>query len=414
MPTPQEIQNLITAHLEGTLSGEDSARLDTWLNESPINREAVQSFIEEGKLSPAIFEMYQYQEKIWNRLKPAIKTSNSDVTNTTVHEITPLPPNKKAHRAHFLRTKFFRYAAAALLLIGIGAYCWNLLNKKPPQDITEQTKPAHGADVAPGGQKATLTLADGSVIVLDSTANGKIASQGGVGIIKKKDGELEYVSGKTVKDIIATVHNTMRTPRGGQYQLILPDGTKVWLNAASSITYPTTFTGKERAVTITGEAYFEVVHNAAMPFRVQANDVKVEVLGTSFNISAYDDEAATSTTLLKGAVKISSGDKEALLQPGQQAQAGSKNGLQVLTGVNTDAVTAWKNGFFSFQRSDLPSVMRQLTRWYDVTVEYRGGVPSGKFGGEISRNTNLSQVLAILEESSIHFSIEGKTIIVHP
>jgi transmembrane sensor len=410
MPTPQEIQKLIIAHLEGSLSGEDKERLDAWLNESPINRDAVQSFIEEDKLSPAILEMYQYQEKIWDRLKPAISTGNA-----TVHEIVPLQPNKRVHRAHFLRTKFFRYAAAALLLISIGAYLWNLLNKeKLPQGITARTKPADKADVAPGGQKATLTLVDGSVIVLDSAANGKIASQGNVGVIKKKDGELEYVSEATVKSIVAPAYNTMRTPRGGQYQLILPDGTKVWLNAASSITYPTAFTGKERAIAITGEAYFEVVHNAAMPFRVRANGVNVEVLGTSFNISAYDDEAATNTTLLKGSVKISSGDKGALLQPGQQAQASTQHGLRVLSGVNTDAITAWKNGYFSFQRSDLPAVMRQLARWYDVTVEYRGGMPQGKFGGEISRNANLSQVLSILEESNIRFSIEEKKIIVHP
>lgn len=420
MPTPQEIQQLIIAHLEGTLTDEGKTRLQTWINESPINREAVQSFIEEGKLSASILEMYQYQEKVWNRLKPAMKTGIGDAADTsvasaaattTVHEIPSGSAATTVHRVHFLRTHFFRYAAAVLLLIGIGALLWGLLRTNKQQDIVKQTTTTNQTDIAPGGDKATLTLADGSVIVLDSTANGQIASQHGVVIVKKRNGELKYESAKAP---VAIAYNTMRTPRGGQYQLSLPDGTKVWLNAASSITYPVAFTGKERAVTITGEAYFEVTHNAAMPFRVVANEVKVEVLGTSFNISAYDDEAVTSTTLLKGSVKIGHTGQQALLQPGQQAQANATRGLQIVSNVNTEAVTAWKNGYFSFQHSDLPAIMRQLSRWYDVSVEYHGEVPKGKFGGDIGRNTNLSQVLTILEESNIHFRIEGKKIIVNP
>lgn len=202
--------------------------------------------------------------------------------------------------------------------------------------------------------------------------------------------------------------NTMRTPRGGEYRLQLPDGSKVWLNAASSITYPNIFTGDTRSVEITGEAYFEVAKDAARPFKVQAGNMKVEVLGTHFNINAYPGEPVIKTTLLEGAVRI----QDAVLKPGQQASLAATGQFRVEDDVETEEVMAWKNGFFQFNDADMPTVMRQLENWYDITVAYEGRVPKRSFGGAIQRSLPLSKVLDILEENNVRFKIEGRNITV--
>lgn len=408
MAQPQDIQQLIIRHLAGTLSPEEQERLDAWLNESPINREAVQAFIEEGQLSATIREMYQYRDKVWNRLQPAITTGTTgtgDIAETA----------SSVHRVRFLKAPFFRYAAAILVLAAIGITLYII---KPGNNAAGLSGLPHPnspqQDIAPGGDKATLTLADGSVIVLDTIANGHIALQGDASVIKQADGQLQYLLNKNTRQAAVIAYNIMHTPKGGQYQISLPDGTRVWLNAASSITYPTAFSGKERKVSITGEAYFEVAANDQMPFLVKTGETEVQVLGTEFNISAYEDEQVTHTTLINGAVRINNDHEYTILKPGQQARRNPEGAIQVLSNVDTEAVTAWKNGYFAFHKADLPSIMRQLARWYDVTVEYQGKLPDIRFGGEISRTANLSEVLTILEESNIHFRIDNKKIIVHP
>jgi ferric-dicitrate binding protein FerR (iron transport regulator) len=213
-------------------------------------------------------------------------------------------------------------------------------------------------------------------------------------------------------------YNTIATPRGGQYQLVLADGSKVWLNASSGLRYPTAFTGKERRVELTGEGYFEVAKNASMPFHVQVNQMDVEVLGTHFNINAYDDESAVKTTLLEGSVKVvkreTANVKEnpIVLQPGQQAEMKPHSPLAINHSPNIEEVMAWKNGLFQFKAAGIETVLRQAARWYDVEFVYKGNIPE-KFSGQISRSANAEQLLKILElTGKVKFEINGKTIIV--
>lgn len=275
-------------------------------------------------------------------------------------------------------------------------------------------------DVAPGGNRAMITLEDGSRIFLDSSNNGTISQQGNIQVVKLSDGEVLY---KKLNNKSSSVSiNTMSTPRGGQYQLTLADGTKVWMNAESSITYPTAFTQNERKVAITGEVYFEVAPmfhksgHSKVPFIVKVNsttgagDMEIQVLGTHFNVNTYADNGSTTTTLLEGSVLIKNNMEEQILKPGQQAAV--QHTIKVNDNVDTEMVMAWKNGFFSFSNTSLEMVMKQLTRWYDVDVLYEDKKPDMKFWGSISMNSNLSQVLKILEESKVNFRIENKTIIV--
>lgn len=340
------------------------------------------------------------------------------------------------------RRPFFRVAAAILIIVFLsaGIYLW-LIRTLPVEtanggvSITVPQK-----DRAPGRNGAILTLADGSTIVLDSAANGIVAAQGSTTIVKQENGQLTYQA-ETGKEQPAIVYNTLETPRGRQYQLVLPDGSKVWLNAASSIRYPTQFAGNERRVSVTGEVYFEVaplrsfdklrtdkLHSSTalhpstalrIPFIVATKNMTVEVLGTHFNVNAYEDEQSTTTTLLEGSVKVLHGGTSQLLKPGQQAhiplssQSIQSPQIQVQT-ADTDAVTAWKNGRFEFN-GNIQGIMRQIARWYDVDVQYNGNVTNKAFGGAISRMENVSQVLKMLElTGSIHFSIEGRGITVMP
>lgn len=334
-------------------------------------------------------------------------------------------PGAPVHRIHFLKTAWFRYAAAILLLLGAGAYFYFAAHTNKP-DLATVT-PAVQQDIAPGGNKAVLTLADGSVITLDSAANGRLASQGNVQVVKDANGKLSYVIKPNVAPEAAVTYNTLKTPKGGQYQLTLPDGTQVWLNAASSITYPTAFTGKERRVTMTGEAYLEVAKDKTKPFHIafstpSGKDCDVEVLGTHFNINAYQDEPAANTTLLEGSIKFSvegpqpEARSPKLLSPGQQASISSKankpSPIQVQQ-ADIEQVMAWKNGAFNFNDKKLEEVMRQLARWYDVEVVYEGKAPDKTFYGQMGRDLNLSQCLKILEKMQVHFRIEaGRKLVV--
>ena len=265
-------------------------------------------------------------------------------------------------------------------------------------------------DVAPGGNRAVLTLANGSQIILDSAANGNLAQQGNTKIVKLDSGQLAYNSLNERSDDV--LYNTISTPRGGQYQIVLADGSKVWLNAASSLKFPTAFTGKERKVELTGEGYFEVAKNARMPFRVAVTGMTVEVLGTHFNINAYIDESTIKTTLLEGSVKVAKSDRQLVIKPGQQAELTPNAEFIIHNSIDVDEVMAWKNGLFNFNKADIKEIMRQAARWYDVDVVYEGNISGEKYIGKVARNTNLSEMMKILELNGVKYRIDGRKITV--
>ncbi|WP_343700423.1 FecR domain-containing protein [Chitinophaga sp.] len=317
-----------------------------------------------------------------------------------------------AETAPTARKRWWPYAAAVLLLLAAGGAAYLLQRPAQPVQIVQQPiKP----DAQPGGNKAILTLQDGTEITLDSASNGLLAQQGNAKVSKLANGRLAYLQ---IEDKPAeTIYNTMRTPRGGQYQLDLPDGTTVWLNSASSLKFPAAFAGAQRTVELTGQAYFEVAPHKAWPFTVKVGDMEVEVLGTHFDIMAYPDEKSINTTLLEGKVKVLNKSGAALLQPGEQAVLQRGSGTLSVMPAQVSKVTAWKQGLFVFNKMDIESIMREVSRWYDVDVVYP--VPfhtAGKlYGGGISRSMLLSDVLHFLEESGIHhFKIEGKKVIVLP
>lgn len=316
------------------------------------------------------------------------------------------------------RFAWTRVAAAVLILV-LGSVAYLLLRPvytvEPP---LAKSGSIHTDVAAPVATRATITLGDGRQIVLDSNrqGNGMLASEGDVLIERTADGAIAY-KGTTA----ALVYNTLLNPRGSKpVSLTLSDGSKVWLNSESSLRYPVSFSGKERTVEITGEAYFEVQKNPAMPFRVSIGGTgSVEVLGTHFNINSYGDEAHTRITLLEGSVRVTvPAAKPVVIAPGQQAYYtnGTRNGtfIDVKPGVDLDAVMAWKNGYFNFDQADLYTVMRQLSRWYNITIRYEGKMPSRVFGGEMQRDLNLSEVLKLLEKNNIHFRIENDQLFVRP
>jgi transmembrane sensor len=317
------------------------------------------------------------------------------------------------------RNRYGIAAAAAVLLTMIGAGSYFFLLKKPdavpPQPELAKTKPR---DLPPGRDAAVLTLADGRTIILDS-ANGTISQQGGATVINL-NGQVSYAN--TSKDKpLAVVYNKVSTARGNQYQLILADGSKVWLNSASSLRFPTSFTGDRREVELDGEGYFEIAKNAAKPFHVKTQTQDVEVLGTHFNVNAYNDESSVKTTLLEGSVKVRQWSmvngqmktgNEALLVPGEQAVLKGSSPFTIDHSPDIDQVMAWKYGWFEFEKTDIKTIMRQISRWYDVDIRYETKTDNETYGGRISRNLNLSNILKMLENYGVHFKLEGKTLTV--
>ena len=304
------------------------------------------------------------------------------------------------------KKSLWKYTAAATVLLCLGWVSYYVLHKAPVKQYVAQHQIQ---DIGPGSNKAVLTLADGKKITLTGAKNGKLADQGSITINKTNDGQLVYHPGST-SDAQTITYNVIETPRGGQYHLTLADGTQVWLNAASSLKYPASFSGHERKVELTGEAYFEVAHNKEKPFRVISNRQEVEVLGTHFNINAYSDEKVVKTTLVEGSVKISSGAINKTLKPDEQAQL--ENGNILIANVDVNEVVAWKNGLFHFDHATLQSAMRQIARWYDVDVVYEGAIPKTVINGEAYRNMKASQVFEVLGYLNVKFRIEGKKIIV--
>lgn len=344
----------------------------------------------------------------------SVSLSENEI-EAAVNEIwADLPVHEQPMRR--IRIRYMtRIAAAVVLFAGIALYLFlpGSSHNPNPQSVAVN-------DVVPGGNKAILTLDDGSKIDLNDAHIGDLTNTGQVRITKARDGQIVYDRPVQQPAEPQLTYNLVTTPRGGQYQVILPDGSHVWLNAASSIRFPTAFSSQARKVEITGEVYFEVAKKLdpatgkREPFIVETNSQQVEVLGTHFNVNAYSNENAVRTTLLEGSVKISvpQSPVERILKPGQQSSVAG-NSLQIAT-VDTTMAIAWKNGQFQFDQADVKDVMRQAERWYDVDVEYQGNITGKKFVGTISRNLTASKFLNILSYTGVKFKIEGRKIIVFP
>jgi ferric-dicitrate binding protein FerR (iron transport regulator) len=389
-----DLKNLLEKYLAGELSAEEFRRLWSALRE-PGSRETWEVFMKE------VWEDPRYHPLQDDNAKQAV--------------LEKLRPVLKAQRVPFLRRRIWWAAAASLLLIASGTYLFQ--QKKPVQQASLPPAPVKKNEVQPGGDRAMLTLADGTTITLDSASNGMLSQQGNTKVVKLANGKLVYnTTGAPASEVM---YNTMRTPRGGQYRVTLPDGTQVWLNASSSLTYPTEFTGAERIVKVTGEVYFEVAPlNHKTPFKVKvlsetgAEKMEVNVLGTHFNINAYDDEEDVKTTLLEGAVQIKKGIFSMGLKPGEQAKVAKM--IEIVKPDDLEEVTAWKEGYFKFNEADISSILRQAERWYDITVTYPNGIPKDLFSGSLPRHVSLTKFLEILVYSDINAKIKERTVIINP
>ena len=336
------------------------------------------------------------------------KIQNAIAVDNKIRQITVLP---------FYRNSWFRACAAATIILIISTTTYYFLHKSNETVFALKQTPIHQAkDIPPGTNNAVLTLDNGTTIMLDSAANGTLAQQGNTDV-QKTNGQIAYR--KTDMEMnTKPVYNTITTANGNQYQLILTDGSKVWLNAASSIRFPTAFTGDERKVEITGEAYFEVAKDVTKPFRVEFDNQaggkgEVEVLGTHFNINAYPDEPNSKTTLLEGSVKIKNANSTQMLSPGQQALL-SPAGISFKKDIDVSQVVAWKDGYFVFDNVDIHTLMRQVQRWYDVDVSFDGKISEDGYTGKISRDVPLSKFLHVLELNEIHIKTEGRKVVITP
>jgi ferric-dicitrate binding protein FerR (iron transport regulator) len=348
----------------------------------------------------------------------------TDGLDLSVYETNPEPAAWQRIWAYVQQTlrpatvvlRRWLYMAVAVLLFLVAGTVYLYRNTGATHTETAGIIPK--AVIPPGAAKATLTLADGRVVALDRKQQGELAKEGGATIQFNK-GEIAYTNNQTVQTGANPMMNTLTTPNGGEYKLVLPDGSKVWLNAASSLRYAARFTGKTktREVALEGEAYFEIAPNASMPFYVQVNQMKVEVLGTHFNINSYKDEPYAVTTLEEGAVRVHVGNKVQTLLPGQQSLSNEAGVLSVRPADLATAL-AWKNGRMYFNDADIPTIMRQVARWYNIKVKYTGAVTADPFTGGISRSANLEVLLNILKTSGIRFRVEedpgGKTLVVTP
>lgn len=367
-----------TAEIEALLAQFSNADNETdllMLIEAELHKEATQ-------IDPALPDLRQKEKEIYAALLPHIRMERK----------SSLWPRIAA-------------AASIVVLLGFGGYF--ALHKK---HTSVQLVQNHIQVIAPGQNRATLTLANGQKIVLAKGLKGQLAVQGGT-VIQARDNDISYSN--TDKEETVS-YNILSTAKGEQspYPLILADGTKVWLDAASSITFPTAFTGKQRKVQLTGQGYFEVSHNPAMPFIVKTSKSEVQVLGTHFNISAYDDDQETKTTLLEGSVRIKGKTATGKLKPGEQAVLTDNGQLSIIKDVDTETEVAWKNGLFVFKKASIEQVMANASRWYDINVKYEGNVPKRKLNGRMSRAADISELLGVLQFGGIKYRIEGKNIII--
>jgi transmembrane sensor len=385
----EQVELLAEKKLLGTITPEEQTLLDHWIVEQERT---------EGNM-------------VWNsgdENEEALKLR----LFTRIKETTGI-----GQPAKVVTMKWWKVAVAASIIGIIGFAVYFIINNE--KAIVSDPSSIVSTDVtAPTSNRAQIKLADGSIVYLDSAANGELITANGVQVVKTSDGKIIYNDSRLPTADSRLVFNTLTNPRGSKViDITLADGSRVWLNAGSSLTYPVAFTDKERKVSVNGEAYFEIAHNENKPFIVSKGETSVTVLGTHFNVNAYDDESNIKVTLLEGSVKVSSVVRgpSSILRPGQQAVVTHDSRLTTHDGIDLETVMAWKEDRFVFDHDELPAIMRQLSRWYNVDVSYEGAIPKNKFSGIISRQRNASAVLAMLKATgSINFRIEGNKLIVTP
>jgi len=397
---------LVGKYLAGTCTREELDELLSLVNKEPRGEELVKV-------------LQQHWESAGEKAPAA--NVDWDARFHTMMQQTEVMARDEAVPVSIPRWRWYMAAASIIVILLCATWFVKVLSSRGPAAGVATAKTRHDQqEILPGGNKAVLTLANGDKVILDSAQNGSLGVQANMKVVKITSGVLAYKKGNAVSGSDMSLFNIISTPRGGQYQVILADGSKVWLNASSTLRFPTSFSGKQRNVELTGEAYFEVAKDAGRPFKVtvlpgaSGGGVReVEVLGTSFNVMAYSEENLIRTTLVDGAVKVRNGKDEDILAPGQQAQSMlGAPGQRVIADADVAAAVAWKNGYFNFNKEDLRTVMRQLARWYDVDVSYVGNNNDRLFWGGMQRDLSLSAVFRILEKSGVQFSIDGKKVIV--
>lgn len=381
----QHIVQLILKKLKGELDEYETSEINAWLSQSSENQMIYEQLTNPELLQTDVTAFYLTKRNITEKIQAAITPSN----------VVPLWKKMIA-------------AASVILVLGLVGYLF-LFNKPTKQNEIVEIAPVKDVE-APKSAKAMITLADGRTIALDSVTSGVLAMQGDVKVVKLPDGKISYSPGD--RNISGDIeYNIITNPKGSKVvAMTLSDGSHVWLNAGSSLKYPVVFARNERKVVVNGEGYFEVTHKSSMPFKVTKGGMEVTVLGTQFNVNAYDDESDIRVTLLEGSVKVAKGSTAIALRQGQQAQV--TNDVRVVNGIDLEEVMAWKNGFFKMKGTDLGALMRQIARWYDVQVEYERPLPQKSFGGSINRDVNLSDMLSALEKYGIFSRMEkGKVIV---
>jgi ferric-dicitrate binding protein FerR (iron transport regulator) len=401
------IVHLLLLQQKGEISVPEQEELDAWTNASVPNRQFIERCLDQQQVAASLEQMEKIDEEAaWQSMMAR-----------NAFEFTPVVPMR--------RRKTWQWIAAAVTIgiLATGAYLYlNQDSKKANPEVAVVDK---GENIQPGSNKAILTLGDGRTITLDEAKDGMLAKESGAAVNKTGDALVynpDKANGTNTGSKVPVSYHTVKTPRGGSYAIILPDQSKVWLNAETSIRYPTIFTGPERRVDITGEAYFEVAKNPNQPFIVSINETEVKVLGTHFNVRAYADEAAVKTTLLEGKVEVgnTATDKKVILKPTQQAQSPissqSNKSLEIMvqTVVDLESVIAWKNGYFDFKAAPLSEILKEIKRWYSDIDAIELKLPADEaFTAPVPRNVPLSTILKILESTDrVHFELKGKTLIV--
>jgi ferric-dicitrate binding protein FerR (iron transport regulator) len=379
---------LIQKELRQELNADERLELERLREEDPAQDALFLDLTDSQVLESGLREIEQVDvEKGWARLQAAMAAAE---------------PETVQRKARF----HWAWAAAVVGTTALSGILWQQMSKDT--STVRQTNTPEVAAISPGTDRAYLTLGDGTEILLDSTGDGMLAVQGAASVVKEGRGISYQGTGNTGESVI----NTIRTPRGGQYRLALSDGSVVWLNAATSLRFPASFTGNQRTVQLTGEAYFEVKPDAARPFTVEVGDLRVGVTGTRFNVNAYADEKGILTTLAEGAVNVQSKGVSRALKAGQEILSDPDGRLQSVKTADLEATLAWKEGQFVFNGSDVPAIMRQISRWYDVDVTYSATARKETFTGMVSRKSDISRVLRIMEAGGIRFKIDKNRIVV--